>query len=321
VPIDGVGIQGHLILGQVPSTMRQNIQRFADLGVDVAITELDIRMQTPSDSTKLAAQRADYTNVMRACLAVTRCVGVTVWGISDKDSWIPSTFPGQGAALLFDDNYNAKPAYYGVQEALGGSTGGDTQAPTTPGTPTASNVTSSGATLSWSASSDNVGVSGYDVVNASNTVIGGSAGNSTTLTGLSASTSYTLRVVAKDAAGNRSAASGAVTFTTAAGGGGGGGACTATYAVSNSWQNGFQAGITVKNTGSAAITGWTVKWTFPSGQTITQLWNGSYTQSGAAVTVRNASYNGNLAVGASTTFGLTGTHNGTNGTPNDVSCS
>ena len=57
VPIDGVGLQAHLILGQVPSTLRQNIQRFADLGVDVAITELDIRMQLPATDAKLAQQR------------------------------------------------------------------------------------------------------------------------------------------------------------------------------------------------------------------------------------------------------------------------
>ncbi|WP_030597788.1 endo-1,4-beta-xylanase [Streptomyces fulvoviolaceus] len=121
VPIDGVGLQAHLILGQVPSTLQQNIQRFADLGVDVAITELDIRMTLPSDSTKLAQQAADYKAVMNACVAVTRCTGVTVWGFTDSDSWIPDTFPGQGAATPYDENYAPKPAYYAIAEALGGS--------------------------------------------------------------------------------------------------------------------------------------------------------------------------------------------------------
>jgi len=97
VPIDGVGLQAHLILGQVPGTLQQNIQRFADLGVDVAITELDIRMQLPSDSTKLAQQAADYKAVFDACVAVTRCYGVTVWGFTDSDSWIPDVFSGYGA--------------------------------------------------------------------------------------------------------------------------------------------------------------------------------------------------------------------------------
>ncbi|MET9456744.1 endo-1,4-beta-xylanase [Streptomyces canus] len=122
VPIDGVGLQAHLIVGQVPATLQQNIQRFADLGVDVAITELDIRMALPSDSTKLAQQAADYKAVMNACVAVARCVGVTVWGFTDSDSWIPSTFPGQGAATPYDENYAPKPAYYAIAEALGGTT-------------------------------------------------------------------------------------------------------------------------------------------------------------------------------------------------------
>jgi endo-1,4-beta-xylanase len=122
VPIDGVGIQAHLIVGQVPSSMRQNIQRFVDLGLEVAITELDIRMNTPATSDKLATQASDYTKVASACLAVTGCVGITTWGLSDKYSWIPSTFPGQGAALPFDDNLQPKPAYNSLVEAYGGTT-------------------------------------------------------------------------------------------------------------------------------------------------------------------------------------------------------
>jgi len=122
VPIDGVGLQAHLIVGQVPATLQQNIQRFADLGVDVAITELDIRMTLPSDSAKLTQQAADYKAVMNACVAVTRCVGATVWGFTDSDSWIPSTFPGQGAATPYDENYAPKPAYHAIAEALGGTT-------------------------------------------------------------------------------------------------------------------------------------------------------------------------------------------------------
>ncbi|RMB87896.1 endo-1,4-beta-xylanase [Streptomyces shenzhenensis] len=129
VPIDGVGLQAHLILGQVPSTLQQNIQRFADLGVDVAITELDIRMALPADSAKLAQQAADYKSVVAACAAVARCVNLTVWGFTDSDSWVEGTFPGYGAATPYDANYAPKPAYYGIAEALGGS-GGPTDPPT-----------------------------------------------------------------------------------------------------------------------------------------------------------------------------------------------
>ncbi|MEU6607903.1 endo-1,4-beta-xylanase [Streptomyces shenzhenensis] len=129
VPIDGVGLQAHLILGQVPSTLQQNIQRFADLGVDVAITELDIRMALPADSAKLAQQAAEYKSVVAACAAVARCVNLTVWGFTDSDSWVEGTFPGYGAATPYDANYAPKPAYYGIAEALGGS-GGPTDPPT-----------------------------------------------------------------------------------------------------------------------------------------------------------------------------------------------
>ncbi|MEV7062260.1 endo-1,4-beta-xylanase [Streptomyces collinus] len=122
VPIDGVGLQAHLIVGQVPSTLQQNIQRFADLGVDVAITELDIRMQLPATQAKLTQQAADYKAVTNACVAVARCTGVTVWGFTDSDSWIPDTFPGQGAATPYDENYRPKPAYHAIAEALGGTT-------------------------------------------------------------------------------------------------------------------------------------------------------------------------------------------------------
>ncbi|MFF0220649.1 endo-1,4-beta-xylanase [Streptomyces sp. NPDC004629] len=129
VPIDGVGLQAHLILGQVPSTLQQNIQRFADLGVDVAITELDVRMALPADGPKSAQQAADYESVVAACAAVTRCVNLTVWGFTDSDSWVESTFPGYGAATPYDANYAPKPAYYGIAEALGGG-GGPTDPPT-----------------------------------------------------------------------------------------------------------------------------------------------------------------------------------------------
>jgi endo-1,4-beta-xylanase len=122
VPIDGVGLQAHFILGQVPSTLQQNIARFAALGVDVAITELDIRMDMPSTTAKLAQQATDYSNTVKACLAVSRCVGITVWSFTDKYSWIPTFFPGQGAALPWDANYNHKPAYDAIAAALGGGT-------------------------------------------------------------------------------------------------------------------------------------------------------------------------------------------------------
>jgi poly(hydroxyalkanoate) depolymerase family esterase len=95
--------------------------------------------------------------------------------------------------------------------------------------------------------------------------------------------------------------------------------CAATYALVNEWSGGFQANVTVQN-GPMPRTTWQVTWTFPNNQTITQLWNASYVQSGPSVTARNVGYNGNLAANATTSFGLTGSWSGSNGTPTGVTC-
>ncbi|MFG1825270.1 endo-1,4-beta-xylanase [Microbispora bryophytorum] len=119
VPIDGVGFQGHLALQYgYPDTLQQNLQRFADLGLDVAITELDIRMYVPADEAKLATQADWYARVTKACLAVRRCVGITIWDYTDKYSWIPAVFQGEGAALPYDENLQPKPAYDAIRDAL-----------------------------------------------------------------------------------------------------------------------------------------------------------------------------------------------------------
>jgi endoglucanase len=187
------------------------------------------------------------------------------------------------------------------------STGGgenDTTAPSVPGQPTATNVTATGATLTWAASTDNVGVTAYDVLRGGS-VVATVSGTTYNATGLTASTAYTFSVRARDAAGNVSAASAGRTVTTTAGGGTGTDqGCSATYKTTSSWSGGFQAEVTVRNTGTSAGSRWTVNWTYPSGTTVGSLWNGVLTT--PAVTVRNADHNGALAAGASTTFGLIG---------------
>lgn len=115
VPIDGVGVQGHLTLGNVPEDMRQNLQRFADLGLEVVITELDVRMELPATGAKLVQQAKDYHQVTKACLRVKRCTGITVWGLGDADSWVPGWFEGEGAATLYDEDYRRKPAYHAMR--------------------------------------------------------------------------------------------------------------------------------------------------------------------------------------------------------------
>ncbi|MER6334934.1 glycoside hydrolase family 11 protein [Streptomyces sp. NPDC001034] len=98
-----------------------------------------------------------------------------------------------------------------------------------------------------------------------------------------------------------------------------GSGCSATFTNSSDWGSGFTGSVAVDNTGSSSINGWTVQLTFPGNQTVTSLWNGSYTQSGNTVTVKNASNNGSLAAGASTSFGFNANYSGSNGAPT-VSC-
>ncbi|KAF4571538.1 hypothetical protein EYR36_008878 [Pleurotus pulmonarius] len=119
VPVDGIGIQGHLIVGAVPNNLQANFEQFAALGVEIAITELDIRLTLPVTPEKLAQQQADYQKVIAACAAVPACVGVTIWDWTDKYSWIPSVFSGQGAALPWDETFVKKPAYDGIVAGFG----------------------------------------------------------------------------------------------------------------------------------------------------------------------------------------------------------
>jgi len=120
VPIDGIGMESHFIVGEVPTTLVENFQAFAALGVEIAITELDIRMTLPETAALLEQQKQDFYTVVDACLQVSACKGITVWDWTDKYSWVPSTFSGQGAATPFDDNYVEKPAFDGIVEALKG---------------------------------------------------------------------------------------------------------------------------------------------------------------------------------------------------------
>lgn len=122
VPIDGVGFQMHIDISGWPSVtdVSANIKKLTDLGLEVHITELDVRIPTNPTTAQLNAQQQVYHDIVAACLANPKVTAIMVWGFTDNYSWIPNTFPGTGSALLFDTNYNAKPAYYGVQNALDG---------------------------------------------------------------------------------------------------------------------------------------------------------------------------------------------------------
>jgi hypothetical protein len=98
------------------------------------------------------------------------------------------------------------------------------------------------------------------------------------------------------------------------------GSCSATYSVDSSWPGGFLGQAVVTNTGSSALNGWKLGWTFPGTQSVDDLWNGDSSQSGADVTVTNASYNAKLTPGASTTVGFIATDSGTNTAPSSITC-
>jgi subtilisin family serine protease len=96
----------------------------------------------------------------------------------------------------------------------------------------------------------------------------------------------------------------------------GGGACAVDYTISNAWNGGFTADVTIQNEGSAAVDGWRLTWTFPGDQQITSLWNGTYTQSGASVVVEDAGYNATIPAGGGTvTLGFNATYSGENAEP------
>lgn len=116
VPVDGVGFQGHFDARFVPSVgeLVANFQRFADLGLSVNVSELDVRIARLGGSRahRLAVQKQIYQRVAAACAQVAACEGITTWGFTDAHSWVDSTF-GADDPLLFDEAYQKKPAYFG----------------------------------------------------------------------------------------------------------------------------------------------------------------------------------------------------------------
>lgn len=118
VPLHGIGFQSHFVHGQVPDDLVEQMERFTDLGLEVAITELDVRIPEPVGREQIEEQGQEYRQVVQACLEVERCPGVTVWGVAEHHSWVPEWFPGTADALPFDEDYVSKPARGGMVDAL-----------------------------------------------------------------------------------------------------------------------------------------------------------------------------------------------------------
>lgn len=121
VPLDGIGFQTHVSLkfddpGKLAS-YAHNLERFAKLGLILHITELDVRLND-STSASLSAQAHLYGEITALCLQQPACKLVQTWGFTDKHSWIPAFYKGQGWALLWDADYRKKPAYAAVRDAL-----------------------------------------------------------------------------------------------------------------------------------------------------------------------------------------------------------
>lgn len=129
VPIDGVGFQGHFMLSSpgvsfapVPavSQMVENFNRFAALGLQIQVTEIDLGIPTPVTDEKLKEQAAQIRRVVEACLQVSACNTVMMSGVYDGNDWIETQFPGFTAPVLYDKEVKRKPAYFAFNDALAG---------------------------------------------------------------------------------------------------------------------------------------------------------------------------------------------------------
>ena len=123
VPVDGFSAQAHLSTRYgFPADLTDNLRRFARLGLRTAITEVDVRMDLPESGTptaeQLAKQAEYYQRTLDACLSVSGCDSFTIWGFTDKYSWVPVFFPSEGAATVMWDDLTRKPAYHALRESL-----------------------------------------------------------------------------------------------------------------------------------------------------------------------------------------------------------
>ncbi|MFD0316717.1 endo-1,4-beta-xylanase [Streptomyces flavalbus] len=123
VPVHGFSAQAHLSTRYgFPGDLEQNLRRFDALGLETAITELDVRMDLPESGVPTPAQLTQqaeyYERALTACLAVEDCNSFTIWGFTDKYSWVPVFFQGEGSATVMTEDFSRKPAFYALLAAL-----------------------------------------------------------------------------------------------------------------------------------------------------------------------------------------------------------
>ena len=122
VPINGVGLQMHISLDSYPKPqdVLANMQRLAALGLEVQITEMDVKIQDDARSlqAKLDAQASIYRDMLSTCLSVVKCTAFVMWGFTDAHSWIPAFTGHPDAPLIFDEQYRPKPGYFALVGVL-----------------------------------------------------------------------------------------------------------------------------------------------------------------------------------------------------------
>ncbi|KAI2465759.1 glycoside hydrolase family 10 protein [Annulohypoxylon bovei var. microspora] len=126
IRIDGIGMQSHFVANSAPTLddLITVMEAYGTRGVEVALTELDVRVETPANATSMEWQAEVYKDSIEACVQVPACVGVTIWDFYDPFSWVPAVFPGEGAALLWFDNFTQHPAYYAAIDGMKNKTRG-----------------------------------------------------------------------------------------------------------------------------------------------------------------------------------------------------
>jgi endo-1,4-beta-xylanase len=123
-PLHGVGFQGHITppfgrdFRPTRDELAASVRRFAELGLAVEITELDVTLNDPAG--ELEAQARTYGDVFDGCFTTPGCRGITTWGLSDRATWIRDFFRVEGAPLLFDADFMPKPAYFAARDVLRG---------------------------------------------------------------------------------------------------------------------------------------------------------------------------------------------------------